>query len=85
MDPTEVLAALNEMGASGWSLGAIVHSHVLSAPTPSATDLREAYYPDALMLIISFADAEAVAKLWRTQPGASGSEVREARLIVISG
>lgn len=53
MDPLEVVMADREMRAAGLVLGAIVHSHVASPPTPSATDLREAFYPSALLVILS--------------------------------
>lgn len=55
MDPMEVVSADREMRRRGWVLGAIVHSHVASPATPSATDLREAFYPSALLVIVSFA------------------------------
>lgn len=55
MDPMEVVSADREMRRHGWVLGAIAHSHVASPASPSATDLREAFYPAALLLIVSFA------------------------------
>jgi proteasome lid subunit RPN8/RPN11 len=65
MEPAEVLAALQEMRAEGWQLGAIVHSHVRGPATPSTTDLREAHYPEALLLIASFAGQPAHLRAWR--------------------
>ena len=65
MDPAEVVAAFREIGEAGWQLGAIVHSHIAGPPRPSTTDLREAHYPDALMLIVSFADQPAQMRAWR--------------------
>lgn len=56
MEPGEVLRALLEIEASGWALGAIYHSHPAGPARPSATDLREAFYPGALMVIVSLAD-----------------------------
>jgi proteasome lid subunit RPN8/RPN11 len=53
MKPEEVLAAKRDIRQNGWELGAIVHSHRFGPATPSATDLAEAYYPDALMMIAS--------------------------------
>ncbi|MGB3330501.1 MAG: M67 family metallopeptidase [Thermomicrobiales bacterium] len=55
MDPMEVVSADREMRRQGWVLGAIAHSHVASPASPSATDIREAFYPSALLLIVSFA------------------------------
>lgn len=68
MDPAEVLAAFREMREAGWELGAIVHSHLAGPPRPSPTDLREAHYPEALMLIVSFADQPAPMRAWRVVP-----------------
>lgn len=68
MDPVEVLAAFRDMEAHGWRLGAIVHSHPATPPTPSPTDLREAYYPGALMLIVSFRAAAPEVRAWRIDP-----------------
>jgi proteasome lid subunit RPN8/RPN11 len=82
MDPAEVIAAVRAMDANGWTLGAIVHSHPRSAPTPSATDLREAYYPDALLLIVGFATGVAEAKLWQLAPGRAGRSPREVQLVI---
>ena len=55
MEPAEVIAALREIDERGWRLGAIVHSHPHGPAVPSPTDLREARYPDALMVIVSLA------------------------------
>lgn len=53
MSDIEVLRAVDDMNRQGWWLGAIYHSHPNSQPIPSTTDLREANWPDALMLIAS--------------------------------
>jgi proteasome lid subunit RPN8/RPN11 len=83
MDPAEVLAALNDIEAHGWRLGAIVHSHPASPPTPSATDLREAFYPEALLVIVGLAASPPSARVWRIIPrDGVGSTVVEVPLIV---
>jgi proteasome lid subunit RPN8/RPN11 len=64
MLPEEVLAALEDMAAHDWRLGAIVHSHPRGPATPSPTDLREAHYPEALMAIVSFAVAPPELRAW---------------------
>lgn len=53
MDDLEVLRAVDEMDRNGWWLGAIYHSHPNSSPIPSTTDIREANWPNALMIIVS--------------------------------
>ena len=51
--PEELFAAQREMRQRGEQLLAIYHSHPRSAdPTPSETDVRQAYYPSATYLII---------------------------------
>jgi [CysO sulfur-carrier protein]-S-L-cysteine hydrolase len=82
MDPAEVIHAFKEMRVSDWELGAIVHSHPVSGARPSPTDLREAYYPDALMLIVSFAGPEPIARAWRVAAVEGRQEVVEIDLQV---
>jgi len=55
MDPREQIAAMRAQREGGESLFAIYHSHPQGPPRPSATDLREAAYPDVLYLIIHLA------------------------------
>jgi proteasome lid subunit RPN8/RPN11 len=72
MNPTAVIAAFRHMEARNWRLGAIVHSHPRTAATPSMTDLREAHYPSALMVICSFAQAEPDLRAWAIAPRERG-------------
>jgi len=55
--PEELFAAQRAMRARGESLLAIYHSHPRAAdPVPSAADVRLAFYPAAVYLIIGFDD-----------------------------
>jgi proteasome lid subunit RPN8/RPN11 len=76
MSPATVLAAFREMDERGWRLGAIVHAHPVTPATPSPTDLREAFYPSALMVIVSFAGETPVARAWAITAAADGGEER---------
>jgi|GEM_PF-115359 len=67
MDGREVLDVFRDMRERGWELGAIVHSHPAGPATPSPTDLREAHYPQALMLIVSFANRQTDTRAWRIE------------------
>jgi aspartate racemase len=67
MAEPEVLRAVEDMDRKGWWLGAIYHSHPHSPPEPSTTDLREANWPDALMIIVSFMSGEPEAKAWHIE------------------
>ena len=78
MDPYDVLHGLLEIEAAGWRLGAIYHSHPDGPAWPSPTDLREAQYPDALVLIVSLADATPDARAFDIAGGA----IREVPLDV---
>lgn len=62
MDEAEQISAFRQMRDAGETLFAIYHSHPHSAALPSATDLRESAYPDALYLIISL-DTKGVLEL----------------------
>lgn len=53
MDPRQQIDAMRRMREQGEELFGIFHSHPHSPATPSATDLSEAGYPDALYLIVS--------------------------------
>lgn len=69
MDDNEVVDAVNEMDRQGWWLGAIYHSHPRSSPTPSTTDIREANWPDALMIIVSLRNSEPETRGYRVVDG----------------
>ncbi len=56
MDPKEQIAAFKAMRTDGLDLLAIYHSHTHTEAAPSLTDIRLAYYPEAVYLIISLAD-----------------------------
>jgi len=83
MDPATVIAAFKAMDAAGWVLGAIVHSHPQTPATPSKTDLREAHYPSALMMIGSFGIEPPDFRLWAVEalPGGGGVNAGERELI----
>ena len=53
MDPGKQIAAMKTMRESDEQLFAIYHSHPDAPAEPSATDLAQVSYPDALYLIIS--------------------------------
>ncbi len=59
VDPADLLRLSLEIDARDEAIWAIVHSHVASPARPSPTDVRRAFYPDALHVIVSLAPAEA--------------------------
>lgn len=56
MDALLQIKAMLEIETQGWELLAIYHSHPQGPETPSATDIAQATYPEAVYLIISLAD-----------------------------
>ncbi|MDP2727752.1 MAG: M67 family metallopeptidase [Dehalococcoidia bacterium] len=58
IDSKELLKCLREIDAKEWELLAIYHSHTHSEAYPSATDVKLAYYPDSIYLIISLRDPQ---------------------------
>ncbi len=83
MDGKEVIDALRAMETAGHRLGAIVHSHPRSPAEPSQTDLIEALYPAALMVICSFLEPAGELRAWALE-GRCGEPalVRGERTIV---
>ncbi len=71
MDPRDLIAALREIDRRGLALGAIVHSHPKGPATPSVTDIAEFLYPEALMVIASFAREPVDVQAWRLEPHGS--------------
>jgi len=85
MAPDEVVHALREMRNNGLRLGGIVHSHLRGPATPSATDIREANYPDALMMIVSFAAQPATTGVWRVVPEDGLAVVQSVDFVIREG
>jgi proteasome lid subunit RPN8/RPN11 len=64
--PEELFAAQLQMRAGGEQLLAIYHSHPRSPePAPSQTDVRLAYYPSAVYLIIGLGGVAPVLRAFR--------------------
>jgi proteasome lid subunit RPN8/RPN11 len=65
-EPEDLFAAQRHMRERGEELLAIYHSHPRSPdPSPSSTDVRLAYYPSAIYLIIGLASAKPVMRAFR--------------------
>lgn len=59
MEPQQQVQALLAMEKEGCELVAIYHSHPDGPAAPSATDVEQAYYPEAAQIIVSLANPEA--------------------------
>ncbi len=53
MDPRDQIEAMRDMREHNEELFGIYHSHPHSPAEPSATDLEQAEYPEALYIIVS--------------------------------
>jgi proteasome lid subunit RPN8/RPN11/molybdopterin converting factor small subunit len=83
IDPREQLAAFRSMDEAGEELWAIYHSHPASAAFPSPTDRIEAYYPDALYVLVSLRSAAPEVRAFRIAADAPGPE-RTVREVTVS-
>ena len=62
MDPKSQIDALRDLREQNEELFGIYHSHPYSPAEPSATDLDQANYPDALYVIVSL-DTKGVLEM----------------------
>lgn len=69
LDPHEQYRIMKEIDESGWSLGAIYHSHTGSPAYPSQTDVNLAFYPESLYLIVSLQSREPDIRAFRIVDG----------------
>ena len=76
--PDDLLRLTIETENAGNEFWAIAHSHTHSPARPSPTDVGLAFYPDAIYLLVSLADAEPAVATWRIV----GGEIHPVELIV---
>ncbi len=58
VDPADHFAAIRQWRAEGLDVIGAYHSHPRSEAVPSATDVREAYYPEFAYVIVSLQDPQ---------------------------
>ena len=73
--PDDLLRIIFEIDDAGRDLVGIFHSHTQTPAVPSATDLREAMYPEPFYVLATLADPdaspEAALRAWRIRDGQS--------------
>ncbi|MDX9741373.1 MAG: M67 family metallopeptidase [Gammaproteobacteria bacterium] len=70
MDPPALIRALYEIEQAGETLFAIYHSHPLGQAVPSAIDIADAAYPDAIYLIVTLGMRGVMEmRAWRIRDG----------------
>jgi [CysO sulfur-carrier protein]-S-L-cysteine hydrolase len=77
IEPDDLLRVSLAIDDADQAIWGIVHSHVRSPARPSPTDVGLAFYPDALYVLVSLAEAEAdpvtgaeSVRAWRIVDGA---------------
>jgi proteasome lid subunit RPN8/RPN11 len=79
VDREQMLTVLTETEQARQNLVAIYHSHVKTAPIPSETDIKIAYWPEAFYLIVSLALREPEVRAYRIVDG----QVTEHPLVIL--
>ena len=69
---------MNEIDDAGLDLIGIYHSHVASPAYPSRTDAEQAFWPDAVYVIVSLASPDADVRGYRIRD----MEVTEEELVI---
>ena len=69
MDPGEQFQVMKDIRERKEKMLAIYHSHPDSVAFPSAKDVRLAYYPDSLYIIVSLAGDIPVLKAFSINEG----------------
>jgi proteasome lid subunit RPN8/RPN11 len=65
IDAADQIQIMNEIEDAGLDLIGIYHSHVSSPAYPSRTDAEQAFWPDAVYVIVSLASEEPDIKGFR--------------------
>ena len=78
MDPQDQLFAFNQLDQRGLDLVGIYHSHPHGPPSPSKTDIEQAYYPEAVQLIWAYDGNNWDCRSYIIQAG----QVQEIPLVV---
>lgn len=69
MEPLQQVTAMLDLEADGLELLGIFHSHPGGPAPPSSTDIAQAYYPDAVQVIVSLAGSRPEVGVFRIADG----------------
>jgi len=76
IESRDQIRIMNEIDEAGLDLIGIYHSHTSSPAFPSRTDAEQAFWPDAVYVIVSLASPDADVRGYRIR----GMEVTEEEL-----
>ena len=65
LDPAEQFSALKDARAKGLQICAVYHSHPQSPARPSAEDIKKAFDPDKIYVIVSLANGQEDIRAYR--------------------
>ena len=77
IESRDQIRIMNEIDEAGLDLIGIYHSHTSSPAVPSRTDAEQAFWPDAVYVIVSLANADADVRGYRIRD----MEVTEEELV----
>lgn len=77
IESRDQIRIMNEIDEAGLDLVGIYHSHTSSPAFPSRTDAEQAFWPDAVYVIVSLASPEADVRGYRIRD----MEVTEEELV----
>jgi proteasome lid subunit RPN8/RPN11 len=69
VDSRDLIHAMRDAEARGLELVGVFHSHTHTAAWPSPTDVRQAFEPNWLYVIVSLADGDPVLRGYRIVDG----------------
>ena len=74
MSPQDQLRIFDEMDKESLDMVAVYHSHTHTIPYPSETDVKLAFYPEVVSVIISLKEETPVMKAFRIKENAISTE-----------
>jgi [CysO sulfur-carrier protein]-S-L-cysteine hydrolase len=79
IESRDQIQIMNEIDEAGLDLVGIYHSHTSSPAFPSRTDAEQAFWPDAVYVIVSLASPDADVRGYRIRD----MEVTEEELVTV--
>ncbi len=78
VDSRDLIKAMRDAESRGLGLIGVYHSHTHTDAYPSATDVRQASYPEWIYALVSLKDPEPVVRAYRIRDG----EIAEVQVVV---